>query len=280
MYSRPFIYKGYSIAVLIIALVNFFSSIFYVFKTADTAYKLFDFIGFESGTTIVFFIQTILIIASLLGLFFSYMDFSSMFTFAKMIEHKNSNSTSPMERVGCAFSPNTYRRFGSVILTINTAILMIAAVIEIIASSISKEFFLCLPVISILVYAIEIFLIYIVYYVKYKTFGDLYEIVTTKEPSSKLIQDIKSINPNLLRGYCTFLYILDILISIGVIVLLFFISSPIISLFGTGAGMGIIISIIIVATVIVLSTAVIGCYFDNLAKMLEHYQIKFKKENI
>lgn len=124
-----------------------------------------------------------------------------------------------------------------------------------------------------------IFFVYVTYYAKYKAFGDLLEIISVKEPDEIMKNSLKENKPNLLRGYCVFLFILAILSAVGIAVLLFLTVSPVAAIFGIAGAVVYTVAIIISGFITFLCLAIMGCFFDNLAKMPEHYMIKYHLMN-
>lgn len=271
MYTRPIIYKLYSIIVIVFAALGFIGSIISGFSFTSTLSKYMPFLSGLSGAVMALFV-----IVSLISLFFSYIEFSSMFTFAEMIEYENSNSMYPFEKKAFVLPAKFYKGYGSVIFYITLFFQAIVIIATIISASIEKQAFICLPVIPIIISLLSLVLTYIVYYAKYKAFGDLLTVVSKKEIDQTTKESLKENKPNLLRGYCTFLFVIAILSSIAVIVLIFFMFNPLSSTLGTGIAIAISAIYLVLGILLFLSFSITGCYFDNLAKMLEHHMIRFK----
>ena len=123
MYSRPIIYKIYSIFVFALSaiyfLANIVSTIYYVPENIDidpsalTGLKVFS------------------IFVAVVVLFFAYVNFTSMFTFAQMIQYENSNQTGPFKKLRFVFPAKFYSKFGTII-TLITFILSFVYVIALI----------------------------------------------------------------------------------------------------------------------------------------------------
>lgn len=102
------------------------------------------------------------------------------------------------------------------------------------------------------------------------------QIVSQKEVDQATKESLKENKPNLLRGYCTFLFVIAILSAIAIIALVIFMFNPLSSVLGIGVAIAISVVYIVLGILLFLSLSVTGCYFDNLAKMLEHHMIRFK----
>ncbi len=271
MYTRPIIYKVYSIIVIVFAALGFIGSIVSGFSFTSMLSRYFPFFNGLSST-----IMVLLVIVSLLSLFFSYIEFSSMFTFAEMIEYESSNSMYPFEKKPFVLPAKFYKSYGSVIFYITLFLQAIVIIATIISASIEKQAFICLPVIPIAISLLSLVLTYIVYYAKYKAFADLLTIVNQKEVDSATKESLKENKPNLLRGYCAFLFVIAIISAIAIIALTIFMFNPVSSVLGTGGAIAVSAIYISIGVLLFLSLSVTGCYFDNLAKMLEHHMIRFK----
>ena len=271
MYTRPIIFKIYSVIVIAIAILGFISSITQLFIPVNPILSLIP-----NLDNLLTAIKIVSVIASMITLFFSYMEFSSMYTFADMIEYEKSNSLYPFQKKSFVLPAKFYRGFGTVIFYISLFVQIIFIISIVIVSSIQKNAFISLPLIPIAISFVLVLFTYIIYYAKFKTFGDLLQTVSNKNITEKLKESLKENKPNLLRGYCTFLFVIAILFAIAILVAIFVMFSPVAAIIGTSGAVIVSIIYLIFGTVLFLSLSVIGCYFDNLAKMLEHYMIKYK----
>ncbi len=270
MYTKPIIYKVYSVIVFALASLGFLGSVIYAAFGAEILKSLLpDRIG------AVIYITT-MICAAFISLFFAYVEFTSMFTFAQMIEHEESRSPYPFRRMGMVFPPKFYKVFGSILFYVPLVVDFIAAIAMVISYSVTKKAFLAIPLIPLAIMLLSLLLTYITYYCRYRTFGDLLELKSSNNVSINTVNSLAENKPNVLRGYCIFLYILAIICFIGSVVSLFFVASPIAAVAGTGAAVAACVGIVIYAIVLFMAFGVIGCYYDNLAKMLEHYMIEYK----
>ena len=274
MYSRPGIYKAYSIIVFILAICSFVTSLI----IATGAAMLQQFIPSAETADGVTLYTVVSIICAILSLFFAYVEFTSMFTFAQMIQHEQSGSKEPFRRMKIVLPPKFYKVFGSILFFVPLIISLVAMVVAVIVYSSSLGAFLAIPVIPIIITIIGLILLYVTYYCRYRTFGDLLEIKSTEKDkvNPNTVNSLAENKPNALRAYCSFLYILGVLILIGAIISLFFIAGPVASAAGGWAAFGACVGVLIYAAVIFMIFAVVGCYYDNLAKMLEHYMIEYK----
>ena len=272
MYARTIIYKIYAVILLVGAILGTVSSLsFALFSFGD----LFAFLP-SSITTIINVLKFISVIIALLSFFFTYVEFSSMFALCDMIDYEKSNSTQPMIKRGFIFSGKVYRTFGTVIFSISFLVTVIACLVIIISSSVEHSTFICVPLIPILVYVFPLIFTYICYYVKFKSIGDLLDLTTANTVTSVNIMALKENKPSLLRGYCTFLYVLDIIQVIAFIILMFIVFGTICDAVGTGYALVVVVILSVVEIINFISIGIVGCFFDNIAKMVEHYQIKYK----
>lgn len=273
MYTRPIIYKVYSVIIFAFSIFSFLGSIATLFIPFDTLPDLGSLASVINTAAVI--IKIGLFISALLTLFFAYTEFSSMFCFADMIDYEKSGAVFPFEKKNFVMSANVYRKFGTVIFYINMVIALISTIVCIISYSIVKQAFIALPVIPLLGITFSTVLVYIQYFCKYNAFSDLLDVVSVKNPTNQMLDRLKTNKPNTLRGFCVFLYVIAIIFSVAVIISLFLLGGQIFSL-NIYAGIFLSVFIIVCSALIVLSLSVTGCYYDNLAKMLEHYMIKYK----
>lgn len=273
MYTRPIIYKVYSVIIFAFSIFSFLGSIATLFIPFDTLPDLGSLASVINTAAVI--IKIGLLISTLLTLFFAYTEFSSMFCFADMIDYEKSGAVFPFEKKNFVMSANVYRKFGTIIFYINMVIALISTIVCIISYSIVKQAFIALPVIPLLGITFSTVLVYIQYFCKYNAFSDLLDVVSVKNPTNQMLDRLKTNKPNTLRGFCVFLYVIAIIFSVAVIISLFLLGGQIFSL-NIYAGIFLSVFIIVCSALIVLSLSLTGCYYDNLAKMLEHYMIKYK----
>lgn len=268
MYTRPIIYKIYSIFTFAVSGLFFLSSLISVFvsipETADVNPAVF--------TALKVF--TILIAA--VSLFLEYINFTSMFTFARMIQYEESNQIGPFRKPAFAFPAKFYSKFGTIITLITFICSFLYAIGLIIFDSVIHQAFLAIPIIAIIMLAICNVLVYINYYARYKAFGDLLDLLSQSDPNTISINNIKDNKPGLLRAYCSFLYIFSMVCLFAILIFEVFNILRLAMQIGIVATLIIFVSILIIWAVFFINMAVTGCFFDNHAKMLEHYMIKYK----
>lgn len=86
MYTRPIIYKVYSVIIFAFSIFSFLGSIATLFIPFDTLPDLGSFAYVINTAAVI--IKIGLLISALLTLFFAYTEFSSMFCFADMIDYE------------------------------------------------------------------------------------------------------------------------------------------------------------------------------------------------
>lgn len=271
MYSKPIIYKVYSIITIVFASIGFIMTLFQAVATDNSLLSKIPYIG-----DLLTVFKVISIITGVLSLFFSYIEFSSMYTFAEMIEYEKSNTTYPFQRKAFVLPPQFYKKFGSAIFYIVFIIQMITIIILTIVSSVQTKSFITIPLIPVAISMLTIMLIYITYFAKFNSFGDLLEIMSSKEATESMKCNLKSNKSNLLRGYCVFLFVIAIISMILMIILGLIIWSPMSAVIGSSGAFAVFIGLIVVGVINFIYMSILGCYFDNLAKMVESYVIKYR----
>lgn len=267
MYSRPIIYKIYSIFVFALSaiyfLANIVSTIYYVPENTDidpsalTGLKVFS------------------IFVAVVVLFFAYVNFTSMFTFAQMIQYENSNQTGPFKKLRFVFPAKFYSKFGTIITLITFILSFVYVIALIILDSVIHETFMSIPIFAIIILVVCNVLVYINIYARYKAFGDLLNLLEKSDPDPMAINNIKENKPGLLRAYCNFLYGFSIVCLVIILVYMLFNIMGLAMQIGIGSTLLIYLYLLMLWAVFFINMAVTGCFFDNHAKMLEHYMIKY-----
>lgn len=268
MYTRPVLYKIYSIYTIAVAALSFLSSIAILFVAVPTK-------GIDIPYVDVI-IKSCAITTSVISLFFAYVNFSSMFTFAQMIQYENSPQPGPFKKPPFVLPAKFYSKFGFAITMITFLISLVSVIVLIITESVVHQTFFAVPVLKIIPFILFIVLVYITYYVRYKAFGDLLDLLSKSEPDPLTLNNIKENKPGVLRGYCVFLFGFAFAVLAALIVLGFIFAGTISAIVGILGTVFLYIYGFICYVIFFIELAITGCYFDNLAKMLEHYMIKYK----
>lgn len=271
MYTRPIIFKIYSIIVIVFAILGFISSVTQLFIPNDLLSSLIP--SLEAVLTII---KIVSVIASMITLFFGYMEFSSMYTFADMIKHENNNNAFPFEANCLTLKPKTYTTFGLIVFSIILLSQVISIGLIVIITSSELKQFIVLPLLPVFLCMLFVLFAFITYYLKYKAFGTLLEILSSNEPSKTTVDELKYIKPSMLKGFGIFLLVISGILTIGLIVALIKIFMIIIGLFEVGIAIAFCFGVLVLGAIIILLTVVLSLYYNNLAKMLEHYMIKYK----
>lgn len=284
MYTKPTVYRAFSIYRLISGALAFLVSIAFgiIYGIIGTSGKIFgfsfrDILPSELGNAITGFfwiISVSLILTSVISFFFCYMDFSSMFQFADLIEHEQSGSNLPIKRRSFVLSPKAYRTFGTVMFTINLIITFLSSLVLVIVKSVACKVFVAIPLIPIVILGLYLFIIYITYSMRYKAFGDALEIATEADqnnPSAQIKESLQENKTGILRGWCTTLFVLCVIVTIltvlGIVLVACNLPAPI-SIF-------MIVFMVISWLITIITYAINGCFFDNLATMIERKLIKY-----
>ena len=287
MYTKPIIFKIYSIFIFVFTIAATVTVMvgakYYANTMAETAVNLWktelEAIGGPVSPFqviyVAFFIGIVLFCVILL--LYSYVEFTAMFTFAQMIDHEKRDSSEPFRRMRIVLPPKFYKVFGKVMFFVLLVLACITVLGMIISLSRQKGVFLVLPVIPIIIIAVLMVLTYITNYCRFNTFGDLLELKSSKKVSVLTINSLAENKPNTLRIYCIFLYICCVACLIGAIVGLVFSIIHNIGKFTSFLQIVFLILLYLVTpTLYFIIYGIIGCYYDNLGKMIEHYMIKYK----
>ena len=134
--------------------------------------------------------------------------------------------------------------------------------------------FVAVPLIPIALVALDLAVVYITYYMRNKAFGDALEVAmdsNQSNPSAATKESLKENKTGMLRAWCTILFVCCIVFTILVIVGIILI----VSYLPKELHLFLILSIIPSWMITILSNAVNGCFFDNLAMMIERKLIKY-----
>ena len=284
MYTKPTIYRAFSIYRLVSGALAFLFSVVsgIIYGIAGTTGKLFglsfmEYLPAELSSFISGFfwvMSVVLILTSAISFFFCYMDFSSMFQFADLIEHEQRGINAPIRKRSFVLSPKAYKAFGNVVFTIYMILCFISAVVVIIVNSVAHDIFIAVPLIPIAIMGLSLFIIYITYAMRYKAFGDVLEVATEadqNDPSAQVKESLQENKTGILRGWCTTLFVICVILTILTIV------SCILIACNLPAPISIIAIVVMIVAwfVSIITNAVTGCFFDNLATMVERKLIKY-----
>ena len=260
MYTKPIVFKIFSIVMFVLTCIGVVYGLITMIAATVAAAS-----GSVVGTIVSW---VIFIVSAVVAVFFGYVNFTCLFTFGRMVAHEQKNDGTPFSR-GIAFSGKFYKGFGTVVFYIALIITIIDLVYVVLSASWGTlgVGVIVLPIVYIAIMVGMTLLVFVTYNTKYTTFGTLLNIKTTKEPAFMDLEALKDTNPNTLRAYCTFLFYLDMIGLLGSLVLMLFID-PVVCLWLFG-----------IFLVCLLPFGITGCFFDNLAKMQEHYMIKYKLFN-
>lgn len=276
MYTRPMIYKVYSIIVFVIACISFLSNIAMLLIPADLFLNLpIQTKETEMITLLINVIKWSSVPSCIISLFFAYVEFSSMFTFSDMINYVRGNSNTPFQKRAFVLPAKFYIKFGNVITFISFVVSTVCVIVMIISYSITQKAFLAIPVLRILPVILSLILVYITYYVRYRAFGTLLNLLSKNNPVEGDVFEVKDNKPGLLRGYCTFLFIFAFVFLAVLVVICFIFAGTISSAIGVLGTVIVYLVFLLGFVVYFLELAVTGCYFDDLAKMVENYWIKY-----
>ena len=270
MYARTWIYRAYSIVTMILGALGFLGSIGSIVYVA-----LLDLNFSPQAVFIKTAAITAIAISALISLFYCYVEFSSMYVFADMIQHEKSNSTEPMRKKGFIMPGKFYSGFGLFIFAVPTVCTVLASLFLIITQSMECGCFVAIPVLPIVIMVIPCVLYYINYFIRYRAIGDLIQVVTVKEPKEQQKQRINDISTGWLRGYSGFLFVFCGLVILAAVIGIFMLFNPVLTLLGLPLAITAVVLSLLSTALTVICIGIYGCYLDNIAKMVEHQQIRF-----
>lgn len=277
MYTKPIYYKIFSIIILVTTILSALG-LMIVSIMISCGLIAIPFPYTDINVYVGILLAVFSVVNFAVSFFTGYMEFSSMFVFANMINHELTDTVEPFAKRGPFLSAKVYKGYGNVIFFINFFACIVFAIIDICTSTFASCSFgvLAIPVIPLVIYAVSCLFTYIYYLLRYNSIGTLIDITSSKELNQNQIDSLKEIKTGYLRGFCVFLFIVDVVIAIGTIVGLFFVYKPMVDIFGVYFAILSVVLSVFYLIVQLLTIAIYGCYFDNIAKMVEHYQIKHK----
>lgn len=281
MYTNPKLFKTSSIILLVIdclsALLCISVAMSFPSALNNTGLNLI----YPEAIGIITIIASILLYAfAAVNLFFAYMRFTSMFTFGNLISRELRGDSSPFKTKGFfGMSASGYQKFGYIVFLIELIAAFISALILVISASVNTKSFITIPLIPIAVMGLHLFLTYITYYIKYRTFGDLLSVAknNSKMLTTPQLESLKNTKTSILRGYCIFMFVMCIVNVIATITMMILGLYFMPSLGFSGAAISVlyVIGLIFICCVSTLSYIAEGCMFDNLSRMAERLMIKY-----
>ena len=267
MYTKPIVYKVFSFILAASAVCAFIGTIIGFFSSAS---KIFDPFGFNSIIHIIMLLVTLAITAWL-----AILEFTAMFTFAGMVEHEIVDDGSVFKRK-LGFPGKVYRVSGSIVFYAALMAVLVAAVVLTVSYSVECGAFIAIPVLPLLIMGVCLFFVNVMFNSRYNAFGAVLDIKETDDPKAPELNRLKETKPNTLRAFCGILFGLCALLAIGTIICLFAAIDPLMEATGIESKALLIIALICGAVIDIVEMAIMGCFFDNLAKMQEKYLIKYR----
>lgn len=266
MYTKPIVYKVYAIIMAICGVLAVGGMIVAFIRSASCIFSPFTFM---SVLQIICFLLFLLI-----ACWFTYVEFAAMFTFAGMIEHEMKDDGTVFKKK-IKLSGKAYRLSGSLVFYFVLIISMVASIVLTVIDSVEHGVFVVVPVLPMIVMAVAVFFAYVIDNCRFGAFGAVLDIKEIEDPRVTEQNRLLETNPNTLRAFCRILFGLAALTLVGVVIALFTAVDPIMALTGIKSKALLIAALICGGIIGIIEMAIMGCFFDNLAKMQEKYLIKY-----
>lgn len=267
MYTKPIVYKVYSFIIALYAVAGAGGLIISFINKASAIFSPFEF------TSVVHLIAFIVCLCA--TCWFGILEFTSMYTFADMVAHELKDDGTVFKRK-LAFPGKVYRLSGSLVFYVVLMVDIVAMIVLTITYSSEHDAFLAIPVVPLLIFAVVTFFVHVVFNARYGAFGAVLDIKEDSDPKIPEQNRLKESNPNILRAFCGILFIFAILSFVAVIVILIGFLEDFMKATEIESKALAIILLIVGGLIDIFEMAIMGCFFDNLAKMQEHYLIKYK----
>ena len=267
MYLRPVVYKIYAFIILIGGILGCGSIVASNFIASAAAIAIPGLEGYGVVTLIVS------LVLAVIGLLYYYIEFSSMFAFGDMIKYEQSGATEPMKKKSFILPAKFYAGYGSAIYVITLLVSIVLGAYLIISYSIEKGALVALPILPLIAIVIINVFVSVHFNLRFKAISDLIR-VKTGEVSETLRQSIAEVKTGSLRAYCTFYVGLSVVVAIATVVCAVIFYGDIAALLGTTGAILSLVGGIVYVIIAIFAMGIFGCYVDNIAKMIEHHQIK------
>lgn len=267
MYLRPVVYKIYAFIILIGGILGCGSIVASNFIASAAAIAIPGLEGYGVVTLIVS------LVLAVIGLLYYYIEFSSMFAFGDMIKYEQSGATEPMKKKGFILPAKFYAGYGSAIYVITLLVSIVLGAYLIISYSIEKGALVALPILPLIAIVLINIFVSVHFNLRFKAISDLIR-VKTGEVSETLRQSIAEVKTGSLRAYCTFYVGLSVVVAIATVVCAVIFYGDIAALLGTTGAILSLVAGIVYVIIAIFAMGIFGCYVDNIAKMIEHHQIK------
>lgn len=166
MYSRPTVYKIYSIVSAIFAIYTFIQCIINAFILPVGLFSNIQAVANLLTTT-----KIIMIVFAVINLFFAYMDFSSFYCFSKLVDYDLQSKEQGTVLPGFILPPNVYKMYGKILYWLSVICFLLSIIVSI-AIGVSTGVFIALPL-TILISGIGIPLLYFTIYTRYTKIAEL-----------------------------------------------------------------------------------------------------------
>ena len=266
MYTKPIVYKVYSFIIALSAVSAFCGTVISFISEADQIFSPFS------------FMSVLYLLIYLAGLaasaWLGYIEFSAMYTFADMITHELADDGTLFKR-GLALPGKVYRTTGSLVFYAAMTVALVSAVVLTVLASAEHDIFIAVPVLPLIVMAAALFFINICYNCRFGAFGAVLEIKETEDPRATEQNLLLETNPNTLRAFSRILFVIVLLVVAGVIIALAIGVEAITEALSLESQALTAVLLIVGGLLTVIELSILGCFFDDLAKMQEKYLIKY-----
>lgn len=194
MSKKSIIYKIYSVCLLLLSGFSVIASLIFLIRSFNA-------------------LSLLSLICSLISFFFIYVEFSSIYSFSDMLEYDRKGISGTFKRKSFVFSPKFYKSYGFVIFVICCILMSISSIAGIVVSLVLKTNII-FTLISILIFAFCVLLMYITYNLRYKAFSGLFSLFETGDDS-----ELRNQKPHYLRMYGAFSIVMFVISTVFLLVL-------------------------------------------------------------
>lgn len=280
MYTRPAIYKVFSIFMLISAGLVFIQGVVTLFTpildsgvTATTGYLFGD----STATAVVGILAIYKIISfvfsTLLSVLMYYYEFAFFNSFSHLVRYELKNERIPFPNNGRGLSAGVMKVLGIILfvfLTLN--IISYGIIVTVALFALQQGFW---GVIAALIFLMLIFYLAVHYIVRPHAFGDVIRFVQKTEINAEDKLLLQRHNSVFIRGMCSVLF--GVFIAYIVLALIAFVAGIVFLSQIIGIWVWLFVPAYLVSAVAVaLKISVYGCMYDNLAMTIEHELIKYR----
>lgn len=284
MYTRPMIYKVFSIIMLVFAGIIFVEGLISLFLPFESVLNpLQDFVGKDAvgslKAAIVLVKVLVFVFSTVVSVLMLFLEFAYFYSFSNIVRRQKDDSRAPFSPKELVCPVPMLKVFGIIVFVVQ-AIRAVSGGITVLSiiqllDGISGFLAGLLTTLTVLVTAAEIVFFVFHYIVRFNIFGHLVEFISKDKPGDEDKDKLKQTNSQIATNMCYILFALDAVFCVASVILIIVAVANLVPVIGAAA-LALLIPSLILMVAEALYISVYGCMYDNLAMAIDHEKIRYR----